>query len=210
MLVHGMGMGAAAWADEVAELAGGARVLVVDRRGYGATPAPEPYGSTTVAEQAEDLVRTIEAAGAAPAVLAGADFGALACLDLLLRHPAPARAAVLADPPLLSLVPEATDALAAEKVALEERLRDDGPRAAMEAWLGHPTDAAPTAFFADYGGLATLTVTRRELRALRRPIRVVTTSRAPAHVRAAAAALLRILPDAAPASDVAGAVRELL
>jgi pimeloyl-ACP methyl ester carboxylesterase len=210
VLVHGMGASSAAWAEEAAALEGVARVLLPDRRGYGATPAPEPYGSTTVTEQAEDLAGLVRITGAAPAVMVGADFAALPVLDLLERHGDLIRAAVLVDPPVYALVPEATDALTAEKIALEERLRDDGPRAAMEAWLGRPSDAAPTAFFADWTGLATLSVSRRVLRGLDAPVAVVTTARAPAHVRAAAAALLGLLPRATAADDVVAAVRALL
>jgi pimeloyl-ACP methyl ester carboxylesterase len=193
VLVHGMGTGAGAWAPVVEALAPAARVIVYDRRGYGTSVAPEGYGSTTVPEQGEDLAALVRALDAAPAVLGGIDFGALACLDVLLRHPELARAAVLVAPPLLALVPEATDALAAERIALEERLREGGPRAAMEAWLGHASDADPAAFFADYGGLASLPVSRRELRAIAQPVAVLAPSGAPPHVAAAAAALVRAL-----------------
>lgn len=210
LLVHGMGTSAAVWAPEAEALAPEARVLLPDRRGYGATPAPEPYGATTATEQAEDLAALLRATDAAPAVAAGADFAALAVLDLVQRHRDLVRAAVLVDPPVFALVPEATEALTAEKVALEERLRDDGPRAAMEAWLGRATDASPIAFFADWTGLATLQVSRRELRTLEVPVAVVTTARAPAHVRAAAAALLPLLPRGRAADDVVAAVRALL
>src|SRR3954462_5028868 len=206
LLVHGMGASSEDWAEAAHELASEARVLLPDRRGYGATPAPEPYGATTVAEQAEDLAALLRATGAAPAVAVGADFAALAVLDLAQRHGDLVRAAVLVDPPVFALVPEATDALTAEKIALEERLRDDGPRAAMEAWLGRPSDASPTAFFADWTGLATLAVSRRALRALLVPVAVVTTEQAPPHVRAAAAALLPLLPCGQAAGDLVGAV----
>jgi pimeloyl-ACP methyl ester carboxylesterase len=210
LLVHGMGASAADWAQEAEALAPEARVLLPDRRGYGATPAPEPYGATTVAEQAEDLAALLRATGAAPAVAVGADFAALAVLDLAQRHGDLVRAAVLVDPPVFALVPEATDALTAEKIALEERLRDAGPRAAMEAWLGRPSHASPIAFFADWTGLATLELSRRALRALEVPMAVVITARAPAHVRAAADALLPLLPRGQAAGDVVAAVRALL
>jgi pimeloyl-ACP methyl ester carboxylesterase len=205
-----MGTDASSWAGAAEALAGHARVILPDRRGYGATPAPEPYGSTTVAEQAEDLAAVVEEARATPAVVAGVDFGALACLDLVLRHSELVRAAVLVDPPLLMLVPAGTEALAAERLALEEKLREGGPQAAMEAWLGHASDASPTAFFADFAGLATLSLRRRDLRALRCPMAVVTTPRAAAPVRAAAAALVAALPVVEVAEDPVAALRALL
>jgi pimeloyl-ACP methyl ester carboxylesterase len=210
VLVHGMGTGAAAWTATAEALSARARVLLPDRRGYGATPAPEPYGATTVSEQTEDLAALITATGAAPAVVAGADIAALACLDLLLRHRGLVRGAMLVDPPLLALVPAAIDAVAAERVALEEELREGGPRGAMQAWLGHPSDADPRAFFADYAAQATLSVTRRELRAIEEPVTVVTTGRAGAHGREAAAALVELLPRGRTATDATAAVADLL
>jgi len=171
---------------------------------------PEAYEGTSVAEQGEDLAGLVAERDAAPAVLVGADFAALACLHVLLRHPDLAAGAVLVDPPLLSLVPTATDALTAERIALGEVVQRSGPRAAMESWLGAPTDAPPRAFFADYGGLATLGVTRRELRAIAVPVAVVVTPGAPGHVRGAARELLAALSAGREADDVVAAVRGLL
>ena len=62
------------------------RVITYDRRGYGGSTAPEPYTRTTVNEQAEDLAALVGGLDAAPALLVGADFGALVVLDVLLRH----------------------------------------------------------------------------------------------------------------------------
>ncbi|HEV2999838.1 MAG TPA: alpha/beta fold hydrolase [Solirubrobacteraceae bacterium] len=178
VLVHGMASSAADWADAGA-LPG--RVIAYDRRGYGASTAPEPYTRTTVNEQAEDLARLLTALDAAPALLVGADFGALVVLDVLLRHSGAARAAVLIDPPLHQFTPEATEALSAERLALEEALREGGPEEAVARWLGDCAGAERVerarrdarAFFADYGGLATLPLARADLRGLAVPIGVV-------------------------------------
>ncbi|HEV2811634.1 MAG TPA: alpha/beta hydrolase, partial [Solirubrobacteraceae bacterium] len=178
VLVHGMASSAADW-GELGSLGG--RVVTYDRRGYGASGAPEPYTATTVNEQAEDLAAVVAALDAAPALLVGADFGALIVLDVLLRHAGAARAAVLIDPPLYMFMPEATEVLSAERQALEAALREGGPREAVARWLGPQADPARVAraresargFFADYGGVATLPVTRGDLRGLDVPIGVV-------------------------------------
>ena len=76
-------------------------------------------------------------------------------------------------------------------------MREGGPAAGVEAWLGGRVDgpalerarAAHRAFFADYAGLASWPVTRRELRALDVPAVVLTGPRSPPHVVAAADAL---------------------
>jgi pimeloyl-ACP methyl ester carboxylesterase len=208
-----MGRGGGSLNPEAEALAhDGARVVVPDRRGYGDTPAPEVYEATSVPEQGEDLaglLRALGTSGPGLPILAGRDFGALACLDVLLRHPGLVRAAVLEDPPALSLVPEATEALSAERIALEQAIRDGGPRQAMEAWLGEATEAPSRSFFADYAGLATLVLTRRELRAAARPVALVVTARAQPHVRLAAAELERTLPGARTAADLVGGMRRV-
>ena len=220
LLVHAMGSDAAACAallDEVAE-GGGARVIAYDRRGYGASGAPEPYAATTVQEQAQDAEALLAGLDGAPAVLVGEGFGALVVLDLLVRRPVLARAAVLVDPPLGAFVAEATLALAAERELLEEALREGGPVAAVRAWLGEDADAAARAqanhvgFFADYAGQASWSPSRRELRAIAAPTAVVTGPGTPAHVVAAADAVAALMPDAwrVADGDVAEAVLELL
>jgi pimeloyl-ACP methyl ester carboxylesterase len=179
VLVHGMAGSREDW--DAATVPG--RVIAYDRRGYGASSAPDPYTRTTVNEQAEDLATLVRALDAAPALLVGADFGALAVLDVLLRHRAVARAAVLIDAPLYAFMPEMTETLSAERLALEEALREDGPGEAVARWLEArgERDAGRVerargdalAFFADYGGLATLPLTRGDLRGLDVPIGVV-------------------------------------
>src|SRR5260370_1338261 len=75
-----------------------------------------------------------------------------------------------------------TEALAKQREALSRALADGGPAAAVEAWLGGRVEgaalerarAAHRAFFADYAGLATLALTRAQLRAIAVPVVVVT------------------------------------
>jgi pimeloyl-ACP methyl ester carboxylesterase len=198
----------------------GARVVAYDRRGYGGSGAPEPYTATTVAEQAEDLVALLRAAGAEGAVAVGEGFGALVALDVLRRHAGALRGAVLVDPPVLQLVPEALEPLAAERQALEAALREGGRERAVEVWLGargidDPDRLAAArrdvgGFFADYGGQATLDLSRRDLRSLAVPLAVVSTPGAPAHLRAAADAVLALVPGARAADDVAAALADLI
>lgn len=202
LLVHGMGSSAADWAPAAERLAAGARVLAYDRRGYGASGAPEPYERTTVEEQAEDAAALLRALDAAPALLCGTDIGALVCLDLLKRHPGLASGAVLVEPPLYAFVPDAAEALADERVALEAALRAGGPDAAVQTWLAARgalparvarARATPRAFFADYGAPARWPVARRELRAIAVPLVVLAGADAPPHLRAAARALAELV-----------------
>jgi pimeloyl-ACP methyl ester carboxylesterase len=222
LIVHGMGEDHRAWTPVARELAADARVISYDRRGYGESGAPEPYDATTVAEQAQDALALLDARGARGAVAVGADLGALVVLDLLIRHAGALRAAVLVDPAAFPLVLEATEALANERSALEEDLRTRGAAAAVAAWRasrGHAPAAEadppahPRAFFADFGGQASLELTRRVLSTITAPVAILSTPTAPPHVLAAADALARLVPEAIrepEITDPAAAVRALL
>lgn len=209
LVIHGI---AAAPLDPGVE----ARAITYDRRGYGGSGAPEPYGATTVHEQAEDAAAVLRATAAdEPAVVLGDGFGALVALDLASRHAPLVSALVLVDPPLFAFVPEAAEALAAERLALEAALREGGPEHAVATWLGGEADArardAHGAFFADLAGLTSWPVTRGALRAIAVPAAVVTAPGVPAHLVAAADALAGLLPGAHRTSDgdVAAALRTI-
>jgi pimeloyl-ACP methyl ester carboxylesterase len=220
LLIHGLASDAEAMAPVAQALAADARTIAYDRRGYGSSGAPEPYRGTTVEEQAQDAAALLGALDAGPAVICGDGFGALVALDLAKRHRALVRAAVLSNPPLFMFVPEATERLAAQHVELEAAVREGGPEAGVEAWLGGRAQgpalerarAAHRAFFADYAGLASWPVTRRELRALDVPAVVLTGPSSPPHIVAAADALAALLPLAARADDgdLVAAARTLL
>jgi pimeloyl-ACP methyl ester carboxylesterase len=203
LVLHGLASDAASWAAEVDALAaGGLRAIAYDRRGYGLSGAPEVYAATTVQEQAEDAAALLEGLGAAPALLVGDGFGALVALELLVRRPAIAVGAVLADVPLFAFVPAATEVLAAQRQLLEDALRAGGPGAAVRAWLGSDAVAPERAatwergFFADYAGQASWSPSRRELRGIGVPVALVTGPASPAHVVAASDAAAALVPGA--------------
>lgn len=220
LLVNGMGGESPALERAREELGSRARVIAYDRRGYGRSQAPEPYERTTVQEQAEDAAALIGGLDAAPAILCGADFGALVCLDLALRHGAIVRGAVLIGPPLLWLVAGGSEELGAQRELLETALRDGGRRQAIEAWLGAEASAArvertassASAFFADWSGLSTWPATKRELRAIAAPLIVLDPERPSRAVAAAGDVLADVAPAARrePGTDAAAALRALL
>jgi pimeloyl-ACP methyl ester carboxylesterase len=220
LLVHGIASDAEALAPLAQTLAEHARVTAYDRRGYGSSGAPEPYQATTVEEQAEDAAALLRALDPGPALVCGDGFGALVALDLAKRHRGLVGALVLSDPPLFMFVPEATERLAAQRAELEAAMREGGPEAGVEAWLGGRVQgealararAAYRGFFADYAGLASWPASRRELRELDVPAVVLTGPGSPPHVVAAAEALAELLPAARRAvdGDLAAAARTLL
>src|ERR1700750_3332443 len=200
LLVHGLASDAAALAPVAQAIAAaGARAIAYDRRGYG-------EGGEDQAEDAAALLRGLDVG---PAVVAGDGFGALIALDLLKRHAGLLRGAVLSNPALFALVPEATEVLSAQRAAIEEAVREGGAGAGVEAWLGGRVEgealararAAYLGFFADYAGLATWPISPRELRALAAPVVVLPGPWSPPHVVAAADALAGLLPDVTRAAD---------
>ncbi|MEA2297438.1 MAG: hypothetical protein QOF77_374 [Solirubrobacteraceae bacterium] len=220
LLIHGLAADAAGFEAVVAGLSGRARTIVYDRRGYGASGAPEPYTATTVAEQAQDAAALLAGLGVERCLLVGVGFGALVGLDLIKRHPARVAGAVLLDPLLFAFVPEATEILSADRARLERCLRERGPADAVAEWLAggvegpaHArTRAAYRGVLADFAGLASWPVTRGELRRLPGPLVVLTGPDTPPHVRAAADALARLAPAARRRDDgdLLAAVEELL
>jgi pimeloyl-ACP methyl ester carboxylesterase len=124
LLIHETGTTAAVWGAVTAALAGKARAIGYDRRGWGASSAPQEYRRTTIEEQSEDAAVILEALADASAVLCGAGEGAVIALDLLLRRPELVAGAVLIEPPLLQLVPIATEELSHDRRRLEGALGD--------------------------------------------------------------------------------------
>ena len=199
VVVHDIAGDAAKWTPELAGLPG--RAHAYDRRGYGASSAPDPYTATTVEEQAEDLAALLRELATGPATLLGDGFGALIALDVAKRHAPLVGRLVLADPPLSQLVPAATEAMARTRSALEDALREGGTDAAIAVWLEGEQPARVTraqrswaGFFADYAGLASWPVTRRELREITIPAVIITRPGVAEHLVAAADALAALLP----------------
>jgi len=220
LLVHGMAADLCVWDGLFSELSGGARMIAYDRRGYGSSQAPVPYQATTVAEQAADAVELLAALEVDSVLVGGSDLGALIALELARHVPERVTGLVLDEPPVLALAPTATEALSAQRAGLEDALRQGGPGAAVDRWLGAQADnerrlraqGAAGAFFADYAGLASWPVTRRELRALRVPAEIVDSPTTAPHLLAAADALAELLPHAQRShhGDLTAGVRRVL
>lgn len=229
LLVHDLAADRRGFAPLVEALAGdpalAARTIAYDRRGYGDSGAPEPYEGTTVQEQAQDAVALLQGLGAADgdAIAVGDGFGALVVLDLLVRLPGLLGGAVLVAPPVNQFSGGAAAVLSEQRALLEAALRDGGPASAVEAarpGADPALRAAHRAFFADFGGLASWPVARRELRAVAVPVYVVTASATPPYLVEAADALAQLLGDGrrqhggaaegSGAGDPLPALRELL
>jgi pimeloyl-ACP methyl ester carboxylesterase len=183
-----------------------ARTIAYDRRGWGRSEAPEPYLRTTVPEQSEDAAVLVAELQAAPALLCGAGLGAVAALDLALRHPDLVRGAVLIEPPLFAFVPEATEALSADGLAIREAFQSGGADAALDLYLSGalpglgpgverlpdeataPARSRPLTLFAELGAVPAWDLPLSRLPASV-PVEVVIGSSTPTLVRSACDAL---------------------
>ncbi|CAB4873966.1 unannotated protein [freshwater metagenome] len=218
LLVHDMADGPERMMRLAAQLAEPVRAIAYARRGYRGSGAPEPYAGTTVAEQAEDAASLIGAFGAAGAIALGEGFGALILLDLLLRHPGLVASAVLVDPPLYAFAPESTRELAGERGEMQDAIAAGGPQGGVARWLrdrpGRDEELAQRdhhAFYADYAGLATLPLTRADLRGIAEPLVLLTGPQSTRAALLAAEGVSSLLPGALRREDCdrAGALERL-
>jgi pimeloyl-ACP methyl ester carboxylesterase len=112
-------------------------VVTYDRRGNSRSPRPAGWTTTSVSEQADDAAGLIHALGLDPVCLFAASAGALIGLELAIRNPSLFRGAVLQEPSLFSLLPNAAEILAPRRRLIAETMQAKGPRATVEALLQH-------------------------------------------------------------------------
>lgn len=179
-------------------------MIAPDRRGWGASGSPQQYAATTVEEQAADAATLLERLGVAPALACGAGLGAVAALELLLRRRDLVHGAILIEPPLLALLLEATEGIAADRQALGDAVQGGGPEAGIDIYLrgelGHlgpgaeriPAQIAevarerPLSLFAELGAVPAWALRSAEMLALRLPSRIVCADSTPQLLRSAA------------------------
>jgi pimeloyl-ACP methyl ester carboxylesterase len=201
LLIHETATGAAVWQPLADALAEEARAIAYDRRGWGESGAPHPYERTTVEEQAEDAVGLLESFGEHRVAVCGAGLGAVIALDLILRRPGMVSAALLIEPPLLAFLSEATEGVSADSEAISEQVRERGPAAGLDLYLGGrlpflgagaeriPATAVassadrPLTLFAEIGAVPGWPIRRREMRAVAVPTRIVTGTSTPPLLR---------------------------
>lgn len=205
LLVHESGATGAEWKPVAHALSSRARAITYDRRGWGSSTAPEGYRRTTVEEQSEDAAALLEALDAKPAVVCGAGAGAVVALDLLLRSPELVSGGVLIEPPVLQLLPVATEAMSDDRRRLEtaaaagERVVDvylSGALPALGPGISRlPEDLRegarrrPGSMIAELGMAAAWRMALPQLAGAERPTAIVTAGSTPPLIREAAVAL---------------------
>ncbi len=108
LAIHGgFSDGRGTWRSQRETLKDRHRLLVVDRRGHGASPVdPHPY---TIAGDADDVLQAADGRGVAAFHLVGHSYGGLVALEVARRAPGRILSLHLIEPPYLSLLPEDPD-----------------------------------------------------------------------------------------------------
>ncbi|HET9419881.1 MAG TPA: alpha/beta hydrolase [Nocardioides sp.] len=120
-------------------------VVTYDPRGLGRSTRSDGRTDQTPDQQAADVHAVIEALGAGPVELFASSGGAITALALVAAHPDDVTTLVAHEPPLLTVLPDAERAVAAER-AVQAAYHADGWGAGMAAfialtsWQGELTD----------------------------------------------------------------------
>lgn len=213
LCLHETGATSEQWRPFAEAVGEGARVLALDRRGWGRSGAPEPYVGTTVEEQAEDAAILIERSCRVPVLCVGAGLGAVAALHLLLRRSDLVRAAVLVEPPLLAFSQGSTQSIAADRETLVAAVGERGVGAAVELFeagvlpglapgserlrpLGEGARERPLSLLAELPAPSAWPLPMPQMRACRRPCALVSGQDTPAVLAQVAGGLAERLGDA--------------
>ena len=110
LLVHGdFSHGRGAWARQLEALSGEARLIAVDRRGFGRSPDGE--GEPGIVGDAEDIAALLDDLGLRHVLVGAHSYGGLVGIEFAARYPDRVRGLLLVEPPYLSLVAENPDAV---------------------------------------------------------------------------------------------------
>lgn len=209
VFVHGMCGDARVWADQVSRLSDLFHCTTYDRRGHSRSPRTDV--TDTVELHADDLAALIRALDLAPTIVVGSSGGARVALELIRRHPSLVQGAVLSEPPVGALAPDAFPALIADVAPAVKQAADAGdPRGAVDAFfavvcpglwsrIDEPSkdryrDNAPM-LFADLA-MPPLQITQEDVEGIVVPALVLAGTRSHPALFAAANTLARWLPDA--------------
>lgn len=211
VFVHGVGTSGEIWADDLAPLAEDCRLVIYDRRGYGASsPSPRDWR-----QHRADAEALIEALDAKPAVLVGYSGGAMIALPLALERPDLVSSLVLLDP-AFDLKHCRTAGLVKTVLGAQLRRRLFGDRRGAEHWMRYVASystggsaydkASPerrerllgnaAAVFDDYASGSGDEVDKSRLANLSVPVTIIDAALSPTFLRRSCDNLRQLLPQA--------------
>ncbi len=119
LVLMGAPMNAAAFAPLADVLAADHTVITIDPRGISASVLDDPSQDSTPALRADDVAAVLDDLGAPTADMMGSSGGAVTGLAMVERHPGRVRTLVAHEPPVLTVLPDAADRLAAVEHNIE-------------------------------------------------------------------------------------------
>lgn len=108
VLLHGFPLDRTMWAQQIARFSASHRVVAVDLRGFGQSPAREV--TATMGDMAEDVAAVLDALQLGPVVLCGLSMGGYVALAFQEGHRGLLRGLILCDTRAIADTPEAAKA----------------------------------------------------------------------------------------------------
>ncbi|SFI79495.1 NADH-FMN oxidoreductase RutF, flavin reductase (DIM6/NTAB) family [Bosea sp. OK403] len=139
LLVHGVGMQASVWADQIEQLSKRYDVVAVDMLGHGGSSLPP--ADARLSDYADALLALIDGLGLRNVHLVGHSMGALVSLEFALSHPS-RLASVTAMNATFCRTSEQREAIAQRLAALEDAAAPPAWGATITRWFGDPVPAS--------------------------------------------------------------------
>jgi pimeloyl-ACP methyl ester carboxylesterase len=143
LLVIGSPMAAAEFAPLAEALASDHTVVTYDPRGYAGSTVDDPEAPSGVEQRADDINAVLDDLGAESADLFGSSGGAVTGLALVTRHPGRIGTLIAHEPPLLELLPDATQQRANTEAIIDTFHRDGFGAAWMHFMRNAGFDVSP-------------------------------------------------------------------
>ncbi|MCV3211357.1 alpha/beta fold hydrolase [Mesorhizobium sp. YC-39] len=135
LLIHGVGMNATIWQDQIASMKDRHDLIAVDMLGHGTSPLPPE--NAALSDFAEQALRLLDHLGLASVSIVGHSMGALVALEIALRAPSRVRSIVCLN--AVFRRPEALAQAVRERAAALGTHGDPSAIAATLArWFGDP------------------------------------------------------------------------
>jgi pimeloyl-ACP methyl ester carboxylesterase len=138
LFIHGMCGNANVWDRQIALLSRQLHCVAYDRRGHTRSPLGN-VEQRTVELHADDAAGLIEELGLAPCLVIASSGGARVGVDLIRRYPHLVSGAVLSEPPIFGLDPQAggRQIMLDLQPPLEEAFKRNDPRGAVDVFFDY-------------------------------------------------------------------------
>jgi len=135
LFIPGASGDAGVFGDTAERLSDEFTVITYDRRGNSRSPKPAGWTVTTLGEQATDAAGLIRALGVEPIAAFGTSGGAEILLELVLHYPTALRGAIVHEPPLMGVLPNAAELGVTFQQIVGDAIARGGVRGATELFL---------------------------------------------------------------------------